>query len=175
MKFNKNKIIIIIGIITIIILLVILLKLRNDNDIKIINEKTTIINSNYEKLTKDIKSFSDKRENIYTNVFDEIYYDDLLENINLFKSYFNEYKDILLDIKKAFDNIDNSCSDTYFTDKSITNKCLNSKTKYIKTNNYYVIDVERLNEIIDIYNEWAIDNEKELLKKIDNNIGYIEE
>ncbi len=121
-----------------------------------------IIKNDYNKFWSDAKSFGEKRDYIYDNIFGSDYAENFKNNYKYYYDYFDSYKVNVNKIKKDSKNLDKYCNGIYYTKKSINTKCQTFIENYELVINYYVLDVKRFNVIIDEYNNYL---EKENLKE----------
>lgn len=166
---NKKKILfIIIGLI--ILLLVgggIFSIIKNkDADKLVIND----INNSYDKLESSIVSYNGTRSKLielldgYFSIYLERDYDKFIEILG-------DEKDLLDNILKEVEKLDNLCLDRLFKDKDVNDICNNYKAYYETVYNVYVNDVNKINEYIVEYNN---QNNKNLDTYSSVEINYID-
>lgn len=117
------------------------------------NLKTSIV-SDYENFKVKIESFSDERSNIYEGLNNISYLTDLNTNYSTLISEYEKYEQTLKEIDQASENLKTNCFEEEFIETDINNKVSAFIINYEQAVNYFIQDVERLNEKIRKYNEW---------------------
>lgn len=112
----------------------------------------------YDIFKSDVDSFNSIRDNIYTEVMQDTYYDTLKNNDANYKELFNSYKESLEVIDKDYSKVESSCVNVLHPDSKVNNKCEAIIVGYEEVINTYISDVNSYNELIDSYNKWLDDN-----------------
>lgn len=112
----------------------------------------------YDIFKSDVDSFNSIRDNIYTEVMQNTYYDTLKNNDANYKELFNSYKESLEVIDKDYSKVESSCVNVLHPDSKVNNKCEAIIVGYEEVINTYISDVNSYNELIDSYNKWLDDN-----------------
>ena len=164
---NKGRIIkIVSSLIAVIIVISIVTIVINKNKAKQdeLNDKISIINDNYDKLKISVNTFNENRVNVYSNVLNNFYYEEVENNYNYWNEYFNNYEKSVLDMESIIASLDNVCIKKYY-DKSIQNKCKKYKETYESVVNTFVTDINLYNKQLNEYNNWIKEEDikKELL------------
>ena len=118
--------------------------------------KTSIVND-YEVFKGKIESFSDQRTNIYQTLNSIAYYSDIANKYESLISDYKKYEEIVKEIDVASKGLKTHCQDNSFTEVDIKNKIEAFIINYEQAINYFIQDVNKLNERIKEYNN-GIDN-----------------
>lgn len=126
-------------------------------DKQITNLRMEDVNRLYEPFLSDINNFNETRDDLYINVFSEIYYDNLKENIKDLHLKLTEYETLVDHITQEAKKLKEYCNN-YYSDASVNTKCSNYKENYEKTVNCFVGDIEKVNKVIKDYNNYQKEN-----------------
>lgn len=128
----------------------------------------------YKPFTSNIEKFNQLRDDLYINVFSEIYYDNLNENILNIKEKLKEYENLTDEVIKDAKTLESYCTNVYYTKSSVNTKCNNYKINYEKTVNYFVSDIKKVNDVIEKYNNYQMqeNNKLDLYKTNKKYIDY---
>lgn len=174
-KLNKKKIIIIITIILVFCIILFgiwfIYDLKKDqaNTRKVMSE----VDIYYDQFGDSIDSFNDIRNDLYLNVFENTYYDTLLQNDVVVKSLFLEYENSVNDVSDKASNLKMLCDMAYYPDKDINLKCRQFESVYEQVINAFKSDVDLYNLAIEDYNNYKEASDVGL-EKIKTNIDYID-
>lgn len=129
----------------------------NDDQAEVKKRMDVVIES-YDTFKSDVDSFNSIRDNIYTEVMQDTYYDTLKNNDAHYKELFNSYKESLETIDKDYSEVESYCINVLHPDSEANNKCEAIIVGYEEVINTYISDVNSYNELIDSYNKWLDDN-----------------
>ena len=129
----------------------------NDDQAEVKKRMNAVIDA-YDIFKSDVDSFNSIRDNIYTEVMQDTYYDTLKNNDAYYKDLFNSYKESLEVIDKDYSGVESSCINVLHPDSEVNNKCEAIIVGYEEVVNTYISDVNSYNELIDSYNKWLDDN-----------------
>ena len=141
-----------------------------------VKERMKIVNSTYEIFKKDAKEFSTTRDNLYDNVFSELYFETLNLTINNCLMELQKYEQKLDELTPIANKLKKNCKDIYFPTSDTNTKCQTYATAYEEMVNYFVNDVKQVNDNIEKYNEYNIENNTQIapLQKYNTTKKYID-
>lgn len=176
MKNKKIILMIIVGILLIISGLISNLVINFKEDKKTTNARMVLTNKEYDEFLKASNKFSTMRDDLYINVFSEMYYDTLKENINYYHEKLKEYESLVDDTTKTVKELDKYCKNVYYKDAKTNTKCSDYKTIYEKVVNCFVYDINQVNDNIKKYNqeEQALDSNTQVLNEYKHNKKFID-
>ena len=120
--------------------------------------KTSIVND-YENFKVKVEVFSEERTNIYENLNKINYLIDIKNNYNSLVEEYNKYEQTLKDIDEVSKELKINCFEEKFTEVAINNKISAFVINYEQAVNYFIQDVNNLNEKINLYNDYLKQNE----------------
>ncbi|MDD3241744.1 MAG: hypothetical protein PHQ64_03080 [Bacilli bacterium] len=161
MKYKKGLIFMALGILLIISGLITNLVISINKEKKIEEKLITEIVDKHEQFAKDVKNFSDIKNNIFESVIGNLYNEYVTTDYDNWIEELDEYKEITDKVNKYKDYINDKCTDRLYTNREANNACNSFKLNLEGTINYYINDVEKFNSFIDEYNK-TTDNKKEL-------------
>lgn len=174
---NKKKVIVIIGVIVLLILggvVFFIISFRQDKKatLKMMEE----VNKEYDTFLKASNDFNIMRDTLYTDVFSDIYYDTLRENIDFYHQKLKEYETLVDSTTKAINKLDENCDGVYYPEAEANTKCMNFKEIYEQVVNCFVYDVNQINDNIEKYNEIQKEagNNDGILKLYEHNKKFID-
>jgi len=174
----KKQIIILstLGTVLIIVGLVLNFGVGLKQDKKEVNERMNKINTTYEQFRKDTETFSNTRDYIYDNVFSELYFETLNQNITICLQELQKYEETLDVIEPIASNLKKNCANLYFPDSTINTKCQTYANSYEEMVNYFVNDVIQVNNNIEEYNKYQQTNQTGIapLQKYNTTKKYID-
>lgn len=146
------------------------------SDKKEVNHRMEIITGAYEIFKTNANNFSQLRDDLYTDVFSEIYYETLKENIEIYKTKLKEYETTLEQVEKEALTLEKNCQGIYYPEASINTKCTTFAKSYEEMVNYFVNDVMQVNKNIEEYNKYQTENATGniLLEKYSTTKKYID-
>lgn len=107
----------------------------------------------YSVYSGHVDAFNEIRNNLYSTVLDNVYYDTLASTDKSLKEVFANYEKEVDGVASVVSKLANYCEGVYYTDKSITTKCESYASVYEQIVNAFISDVDLYNSIIDTYNE----------------------
>jgi len=130
--------------------------LREDHEK--VRERMEIVDKDYKELTTYVTSFTESRDNLYSKYLEKVDYTSFYKNNNDINKRIANYENILEELSKRVQALDNLCNNTYFTSNDTNEKCSNYKLLYEQVNNYFVSDINKYNNIVLDYNMNNIKN-----------------
>ena len=149
---------ILIGFLLIVIGIISYIIINYNSDQAEVKKRMDEVTDAYDTFKSDVDSFNSIRDNIYTEVMQDTYYDTLKNNDANYKELFNSYKESLEVIDKDYSKVESSCVNVLHPDSKVNNKCEAIIVGYEEVINTYISDVNSYNELIDSYNKWLDDN-----------------
>lgn len=125
-----------------------------NNDKKETLNRMNRISTSYDEFKEEVSNFNQVRQDLYTNVFNGIYYDTLKVNYDIWKNKLSNYEDIVEEINDDNTFLEKYCNGIYYPDQEINNKCNAFSMAYEEINNLFVYDIELFNKNIGSYNEY---------------------
>ena len=117
-----------------------------------VNKRMKVVNSTYETFKDSAKEFSTTRDNLYDNVFSELYFETLNLTISNCLTELTKYEQKLDEITPIAEKLKKNCQDIYFPSSDTNTKCQNYALSYEEMVNYFVNDVKQVNDNIEKYN-----------------------
>jgi hypothetical protein len=130
------------------------------------NFKETI-NNDYEAFRISVEEFSNERTKVYETLQKIEYLEDIPK---LYEETINAYKAYESKLDKVFetgDKLKEKLLEKKFKNKDLANKKEAYITNYEQTYNYFVSDVEKLNQQLDLYNAMVDADTTNSFKKLD--------
>lgn len=152
---KKKYLIIIISIVLIISGLISFFIISFQNDKKETIKRMSQVEKNYTKFLSEATKFDDTREDIYNTIFNDTYYDAIIENDSTYKTKFSNYELLVDSIKKETNKLKELCTNVYYPDSTINSKCSAYTLTYEEINNYFVTDTILYNDYITKSNSYA--------------------
>lgn len=158
-KRNRHLgVMILVGFLLIVIGIISYIVINYNSDQAEVKKRMDEVTDAYDIFKSDVDSFNSIRDNIYTEVMQDTYYDTLKNNDANYKELFNSYKESLEVIDKDYSKVESSCVNVLHPDSKVNNKCEAIIVGYEEVINTYISDVNSYNELIDSYNKWLDDN-----------------
>lgn len=141
-----------------------------------VNKRMKVVNSTYETFKDSAKEFSTTRDNLYDNVFSELYFETLNLTISNCLTELTKYEQKLDEITPVAEKLKKNCQDIYFPSSDTNTKCQTYALSYEEMVNYFVNDVKQVNDNIEKYNEHNIENNTGIapLQKYNTTKKYID-
>lgn len=158
---KKTKIMLIVSIIAIILLIVGLFIGSMKKDKKKTQQVMELVLQDSKEFEKNVLSFNEKREEVYTEVFGETYYDTIKENHDKWSNLLKEYEKTMDKIENTSKNLKKYCNGMYYSKAEVNQKCNDFSSLYEEVNNTFVSDIDSYNKTIKEYNEYTKENEAE--------------
>ena len=153
-KSSKKIIFIIILVLLIFISVPFILFFSIKKDQRATKERIEEIATVYHKFSEEVDKFNDIRNDLYLNVFDNIYYETLAQEDASVQEKLSNYEVIVDEVYKVTSQLKSLCGNIRFTDSSTKNKCDTYASVYEQIANAFVTDVNTYNKNIDGYNEY---------------------
>ena len=116
----------------------------------------------FEGFSTNTTMFEDYRDELYTEVLGNVYYDTMYKTDETVKGKLNEYEAIVDGIKKDTKKLDSLCKHVYYPDSEVNKMCTNYKSIYEQVVNYYVTDIHTYNDNVEKYNAYQDTIKKDL-------------
>lgn len=129
----------------------------------------------FEGFSTNTTMFEDYRDELYTEVLGNVYYDTMYKTDETVKGKLNEYEAIVDSIKKDTKKLDSLCKHVYYPNSEVNKMCTNYKSIYEQVVNYYVTDIHTYNENVEKYNAYQDTIKKDLkIRKYHTEYDYID-
>ena len=129
----------------------------------------------FEGFSTNTTMFEDYRDELYTEVLGNVYYDTMYKTDETVKGKLNEYEAIVDGIKKDTKKLDSLCKHVYYPDSEVNKMCINYKSIYEQVVNYYVTDIHTYNDNVEKYNAYQDTIKKDLkIRKYHTEYDYID-
>ena len=129
----------------------------------------------FEGFSTNTTLFEDYRDELYTEVLGNVYYDTMYKSDETVKGKLNEYEAIVDSIKKDTKKLDSLCKKVYYPDNEVNKMCINYKSIYEQVVNYYVTDIHTYNDNVEKYNAYQDTIKKDLkINKYHTDYDYID-
>lgn len=112
----------------------------------------------YDKFSLDVDNFNDIRNQIYLDIFENTYYETLLNNDAKFKEMLSNYGKSVDSVDSSAKKLKKLCTNVYYPDSKINTKCSEYGSVYEQIVNAFVSDIDLYNENIVKYNEYQKEN-----------------
>ena len=122
-------------------------------------KRMKVINSTYELFKENTTEFSNTRDNLYDNVFSELYFETLNITIPNCLEELQKYENVLNQVETEAKRLQKNCQDIYFPSSDVNTKCQTSLEKYEEMVNYFVNDITQVNQNIEEYNKYNQENQ----------------
>lgn len=123
-----------------------------------VSRRMNVVNSSYETFKQEAKDFSTTRDNIYNNVFSNLYFETLNLSINNCLEELQKYEQKLDEMEKTVQELKENCNGIYFPESQTNNKCQTYATSYEEMVNYFINDITQVNQNIEEYNKYNQEN-----------------
>ena len=108
----------------------------------------------FEGFSTNTSIFEDYRDNLYTDVLGNVYYETMYSTDDAVKEKLDEYESIVDDLSKDTKKLDKLCGSVYYPEGEVNNMCVNYASIYEQVVNYFVTDINTYNENVQKYNEY---------------------
>lgn len=115
-----------------------------------------VVKDEFEAFNNAVSTFELERDTLYTESLGNIYYDSLSTDDILLKNKFSNYENIVDEIVKKVNIMDDLCKDVYYPDSTINSNCSDYKLIYEQVVNYFMEDVKLYNNTIKTFNEQQV-------------------
>ena len=132
------------------------------------------VSSVFEGFSTRTTIFEDYRDELYTEVLGNVYYETMYDTDISVKERLVEYEGIVQKIEEDAEKLDSLCN-VYYPQSDVNNMCINYKSIYEQVVNYFVTDIKIYNENVDKFNEYQKKNQMDLfVKKYQTKYKYID-
>lgn len=129
----------------------------------------------YEAFSTNVSLFEDYRDELYTEVLENVYYDTMYDNNVSVKTKLVEYEKIVDEVELNTLELDKYCKNIYYPNAKVNSNCKNYKSIYEQVINYFVGDIKSYNININKYNEYQQSiNSTLLLEEYKTKRNYID-
>ena len=108
----------------------------------------------YEAFSTNVSLFEDYRDELYTEVLENVYYDTMYNDDVSVKTRLVEYEKLVDTIEKNTLELNNYCKDVYYPNAKVNSSCKNYKSIYEQVVNYFVSDIKAYNSNVSKYNDY---------------------
>lgn len=137
--------------------------------------RIVLVNDEFEEFSTVTSLFELERDELYTNILSNLYYDTLLQDDVVIKNRLSNYENMVDELSKRANKLDKLCNDVYYPDTNVNNRCNNYKSIYEQVVNYFVTDINLYNQNIAKYNEYQKGlGGSSVLNTYDTNKKYID-
>lgn len=138
--------------------------------------RMNIINATYELFKQNTQEFSTTRDNLYDNVFSELYFETLNETIPNCLEELQKYEIVLDQVGKDAEKLKNNCENIYFPSSDVNTKCKTATETYEEMVNYFINDITQVNQNIEDYNKYNQENNTKIapVQKYNTTKKYID-
>ena len=127
-------------------------------DKKEVSKRMKVVNSTYEVFKQETQNFSQTRDNLYDNVFSELYFETLNLTINNCLIELQKYEQELDKVGLTAEKMKENCSNIYFPDSTTNTQCQTYALSYEEMVNYFINDIKQVNDNIEEYNKYNQEN-----------------
>lgn len=144
-----------------------------EEDVRETKKVMNQIKEEYKKFNSSVQAFASKREEYYT-YRENTYLEGFAKNTAGWNKLMDDYKETVIDAENNSKFLGKNCNRKY-SDATVNNDCTQYKANLEALNNYYITDMKGYNKVVKEYNEYAIDNNYSLLKKVSlDDMKYID-
>lgn len=111
----------------------------------------------YGTFSNQIDTFNDIRNDLYSSVFENVYYDTLEVQDPEIKKTFFQYEGVVDELGKVSSQLKDLCSGVYFPERGANTKCKEFSGIYEQIINAFVSDVSLYNKNINGFNQYQFD------------------
>ena len=158
-KRNRHLgVMILVGFLLIVIGIISYIVINYNSDQAEVKKRMDAVVNTYSTFKTDVEKFNTIRDNIYTEVMQDMYYETLKNNDARYKELFNSYEEALKTIDKDYNKIEDKCVNVLHPKADVNNKCEAMIEGYEEVVNTYISDVEIYNKNIKAYNNYLKEN-----------------
>lgn len=133
------------------------------------------VGSEFEAFSTNTSIFEDVRDELYNEVLGNVYYDTMFTTDEAVKNKLSNYENLVDELSKSTKVLDKLCTDVYYPNSEVNNKCSNYKSIYEQIVNYFVTDIEVYNDNVRKYNDYQRSiSSKISVKKYNTDKKYID-
>ena len=112
------------------------------------------VNDEFEVFSTNTSVFEEFREELYTEILSNIYYDTMYQEDSYDKNKLSNYEHLVDEMTKNTYNLNHLCEGIYYPTGSTNSKCGNYKLIYEQVVNYFVSDIATYNSNVKKYNDY---------------------
>ena len=112
------------------------------------------VTDEFEDFSANTSVFEALRDELYSNVLSNIYYDSMYITDTNVKNKLSNYESLVDSLGKGAEKLDKLCENVYYPDSVVNNKCKNYKIIYEQVVNYFVNDINVYNSNVIKYNNY---------------------
>lgn len=117
-----------------------------------------LVSDEFEKFDNNTNAFEEFRDELYSDVLSNVYYDTLyIQDVEI-KNRLSNYESLVDSLEKNTKKLDKLCDDVYYPDSTVNSECSNYKSIYEQVVNYFVSDIALYNKNVKTYNEYQASN-----------------
>ena len=116
-------------------------------------KRIDVVNNEFEVLSTNTTIFENVRDELYTKVLSNVYYDTFYNDDEKVKEKLSNYENLVDELEKTTFKLDGLCKDVYYPDMETNTKCSNYKSIYEQVNNYFISDIAVYNKNVNKYNK----------------------
>lgn len=128
----------------------------------------------FEEFSTYVSIFEEERDSLYSEVLSNLYYDNMFVTDEPVKERLEKYENLVKEVDKKRESLDNLCSDVYYPDSSVNSKCNNYKSIYEQVVNYFVTDINFYNKSVEDYNAYIKTLNGATIKKYETKFKFID-
>lgn len=123
------------------------------------------VNNSFEVFSTNVTAFENFRDELYTNVFSNTYFDTMYIDDTNIKNKLSNYENLVDELDKNTKNLNHLCDDVYYPDSAVNKKCSNYRSIYEQVINYFVSDIDSYNKNVEKYNNYQASQGSNLIIK----------
>ena len=108
----------------------------------------------YEAFSTNVSLFEDYRDELYSEVLENVYYDTMYSNDLSVKERLQEYEKLVDLIEINTKELNKYCDNVYYPNAKVNSNCKNYKSIYEQVVNYFVGDIKTYNTNVVKYNDY---------------------
>lgn len=116
------------------------------------------VNDVFEIFSTNTTAFENFRDELYTDVLSNLYYDNMYTTDGVIKVKLSNYESLVDELGKNAKTLTALCEDVYYPDGNVNNKCFNYKGIYEQVVNFFLSDIEVYNKNVKEYNDYQTAN-----------------
>lgn len=117
----------------------------------------------FEVFSNNTSAFESFRDDLYTNVLSEVYYDTMYSEDKSVKNKLSNYEQLVDELTKNTNKMNKLCENVYYPDSVANSRCSNYKSIYEQVVNYFVYDISLYNKNVQNYNNYQKKNASTLV------------
>ena len=129
------------------------------------------VDDEFEVFSANTSVFEEKRDELYTVVLSNVYYDTMYQEDKAIKNKLSNYENLVDELTKNTNNLNKLCNNMYYSSSDTNSKCNNYKSMYEQVVNYFVNDIKnKLSNYENLVDELTKNTNN--LDKLCNNMYY---